>query len=208
MDKILDALVKVARPIILESFSVDSCIASTRIAVDVLRYFEITAEPLPLIVTVFNAETVRLAHEGKTLEEIGKIKNQSKVTDDGGPWSVGIGTGWSMKSTNGSEPWAGHLVAAIPGKHIIVDLSIDQAARPHKNMHLEPFWTQVEDEWWGGDKPVTELNNAGMSMILDRVAADPQGFLTSPNWKLSGLYRATFKDATGKIIRAIKKEIA
>ena len=113
-----------------------------------------------------------------------------------------------MKSTNGSKPWAGHLVAALPDDHIIVDLSIDQVTRPHKNMHLEPFWTRVEDEWWGGDKPVTELNSAGMSMILDRVAADPKGFLTSPNWKLSGIYRSTFKDTTGRIIRAIKKEIA
>lgn len=204
----MDALVKVARPIILESFDDDSCVASTRIAIDALAYFGIAAEPLPLTVTLLNAETVRLANEGLSFDEIGKIQGQSKVTDEGGPWGIAVGTGRSMKSKNGRKPWAGHLVATIAAEHILIDLSIDQATRTHKNMHLEPFWTRVEDDWWDGSKSVTELNNAGMSMILDRNAADPRGFLTSPNWKLSGNYRATFRDATGKIIRAIKKEIA
>jgi hypothetical protein len=207
VDDVLDALVGVARPIILSEFRKDSCIASTRVAIDALAYFGVKAEPLPVIATIFNAEAAAILNGGGTLEELAAAQQEKELDEPGGPWSLAIGTGHSR---NNDRPiWEGHLVAAIPDEQVFIDLSIDQAARPTKGMNFEPYWTRVEDDhWWNGEETLHQLTHEnGMVLIMDRRAADPEGFKASNNWKATGHMKSVMRDVTGKVIRAMKTEL-
>lgn len=201
---ILDALIMVARPIIREHFRPDSCIASTRVTIDVLRYFGILAEPLPVNALVFNPEAAAMIVNGSTDADVAeKLATQSDA-DTGGVWSVGVGMG----SPAGEGKWAGHLVAAIPEQQIVVDLSLDQASRPHKNMVLSPYWAHIGDmKWWAGETRFPHSSADGSLVWLGRGCANPNGFTDSPNWRKQN-QKLLFTSMVGQIIRKIRSELA
>lgn len=199
---VLDALTTHGRPILLEEFRADSCIASTKIGIEVLAYFGMRSEPLPIAAMLFNAEAVGMLEQGTAMEELRSVMAAIPLDAPGGPWSLGLGAG-------GYEPgmWAGHLVIALPQHQTIVDLSADQAARPHKNLNLEPFHAVIDSPlWWTGEDPVATFTGTdGSTLILDRRAPDPEGYRTSPNWQASGATNPSlYKSLTGRIIRAVK----
>lgn len=201
---VLDALVEVARPIILEEFNLDSCIATTRIGIDVLDYFGIKATALPISAVVFNKEALDLLTSGTSMEDLKAIMAAIPIDEPGGPWSIGVGAGGPLKHND----WAGHLIATIPEASTIIDLSIDQASRPHKNFTLVPYHAVLdEDDWWSGKEPMATFSNAdGCYLLLDRRVPDPVGYLSSPNWKRTSNVEGgkPFKALTGRIIRAVK----
>lgn len=202
---VLDALTEVARPLILEHFTPDSCIASTRIGIDTLTYFGIRSEPLPITAVLFNADAMDLLQQGVSMEDLKERMNALSADAEGGPWSLGLGVG-----TQQPGAWAGHLVIAIPQHHAVVDLSADQASRPHKNMPMQPYHVSIEDpEWWEGSQPVATFTTShGTALILDRRAADPHGYTRTPNWAMTGsTNRAFYKDLTGRVIRAVRAAV-
>ena len=125
-DVVVDALCRVGRPIILRYASPDSCIASCRIGMDVLRMFGIRSHPIAVKAAVFN-------QKGHEFMDSGHPDWVRQGRD--GAHSVGIGYG-------GPDPrkWDGHLVLLVRGR-LLLDLSIDQAARPDKGIYLHAFRT-------------------------------------------------------------------
>lgn len=199
---VLDALTEVARPLILEHFNPDSCIASTRVGIDALAYFGMRGEPLPVTGVLFNPEAMNLLQQGMSMDDLKKQMDAIPADADGGPWSLGLGVG-----TQQPGAWAGHLVVALPQQHAVVDLSADQASRPHKNMPVQPYHVVIEDpEWWEGTQPMATFTTAnGTALILDRRTADPDGYRLTPNWTMTGsTSKAFFKDLTGRVIRAVR----
>ena len=197
---------------IREHFNLDSCIASTRIGLDVLDYFGIVAAPMPLAVLIFNEEAIQLLEGGMGMDELAQHLRSIPKSEAGTPWSIGLGYGGDPEPGK----WAGHLVAAVPHARTLVDLSIKQAERTQKGLIFnEPMlWLCDDDEWWAGRKLVSEPmmyadddNKRRLLAIFD--TEDRQGELqkykTTGNWnrRPPSIYRQT----AGKIIRAIKADL-
>jgi hypothetical protein len=210
--EVVTALAKVGRPPILEYFGKRSCIASTRIGLDVLEYFGVRAEPMPLFVLVLNGEALDLAAQGMSQPELQAEMLKYGLDEPGGPWGIGVGA-----EIENSADWAGHLMVAVPDERLLLDLSLDQASRPHKGLPF-PEEGQVfpvfDEPWWNGERSRTsftgQVHDLRMALLLDRDCADPQGFKRSPNWRRQGAQdaRRAFREVTGTIIRLVKDELA
>lgn len=200
--RVLDAVTTHARPILLENFRPDSCIASTKVGIDVLAYFGLRGQPMAVSAMLFNAEAMRLLSEGTSMEDLHAMMTAIPADQSGGPWSLGLGVGAQQPGA-----WAGHLVIALPDYRTIVDLSADQASRPHKNMTVETFHAVIDNpDWWSGTDPLVSFETSdGATLMLDRRTPDPDGYRTAPNWRATGSSSpALYKSMTGRIIRAVK----
>jgi hypothetical protein len=177
-DFLFGALIGIGRPTILRVARPDSCILSTSIGIDVLTRFGCEAWPLPIKTIVGNqAWAERYEAEGMPMRpEIG----QRWFAE--GAHSVGIG--YSDGNTAGS--WGGHLViVALPQKDAepcIIDLSLDQATRPEKDLLVEPFWGRVEPDFLKG-KSVAKTRFPNGCVALMEATPDDQSYRQSPNWK-------------------------
>lgn len=209
--EVVAALIKVARPVILSMFDARSCIASTRIGIDALDYFGVQAVPVPLSIVVFNTEALEMLHAGKDLPEIQAEALKYDATDQGGPWTMGVGA--EIENSNG---WAGHLVVGLPQMRLLLDLAFDQVSRPLKGLTFtEPqLFPVVDTDWWLKEKRYVELEGTSegreILLILDNEAPDPEGYKRSPNWRrASSKYgsRRVFQELTGQIIRLMKDEL-
>jgi len=131
---VLQAMIQVARPIILQSYTPDCCIEATWIAIEVLRRFGAEAVPLPVQVALFNGPAWRLHGLGFRIDGLA-WKTQSA-------WSVGVGYG----TTSAPDRWNGHLVAIVPTDDgdWLLDLSIGQAHRPGRNLDVGPMLLTAE----------------------------------------------------------------
>jgi hypothetical protein len=206
---VLDALVRHARPIIREYFSADSCIASTRIGLDVLEFFGLHGQPMPVMLAVWNADALALI-ERVGIDQAGPQILAQPLDQTGGPWTVGIG---ARPEGNDTRPggWNGHLVIGLPRHDVLVDLSVDQASRPLKNIHLQPLWTQPGADWWHGGPEVQAVTGLdyGTALTYRHLTAGGDGYRASPNWKRRAGTNgpALFRTLTGRIIRQIKNDL-
>lgn len=184
---IIEKLMVVGRTEILKDFRPDSCIVSTAIGIDVLTYFGILAEPLPIKMSMFNAPYVKRIDSG------GEFPNREILIRWGkedGSYSVGIGYG-----ENQPNKWAGHLVILVENSWLI-DLSIDQANRPAYNMMFSPIAVEIDQDFLLGKTPrIVKENDCVIRMetIRDR------GFLSSPDW--------AFKDRRSYLVNKIIQKI-
>lgn len=219
---VLDGLTRYVRQPMLESgFGLDSCIAATRIAIDVMEYFDIKAEPMPLAIFLMNGEALALAEGGATLEDIKVETHKYTVAQPGGPWTIGLGAA-AAAGQERPGTWPGHLVAALPDMQLLVDLSCDQVSRPHKGMTMEPMlWKVADDDWWAGrevrSKPMAYESDEGERILAWFDREDYTGrhdeFRRSTNWRRTSKIdrvetEASFRRITGDAIRKIKADLA
>lgn len=200
------AMQRLARPVIREHFNADSCIASTRIGINVLRHFGVGAKPLPLSVLVINAEGSRIMRE-EGVDAYRDAINAAQPGDKGGPWSIGVGSQRSPLDI-ALDAWQGHLIIEIPQFRTYMDLSIDQANRPLKDIELTPhFFTVDEDDpWLTGEIPIMEMHTEDdVTMVLDRRAPDPEGFRKSTNWNGNNGMSAVLALCTNEIVSEVEK---
>lgn len=208
---VLAALAKVGRPPMLEYFGRRSCIAATRIGLDVLDYFGVRAEAIPLFVVVMNGEALDLLEQGLSQQELMVEMQKLGPDEPGGPWSIGVGA-----QIENSRDWAGHLVIGVPDERLILDLSFDQASRPHKDLPFPDegqLFPVPDEDWWARRKPRAAFSGSvdgrRVGLLLDHNTNDPDGYKRSQNWRRDGRSggRAAFREVTGNVIRAIKDEL-
>jgi hypothetical protein len=120
-DRICELLCKFGREEILKWFKVDSCIASTKVAIKVLSHFRIGARPQACMFEVMNPKFVELFIE----KGYPKSKEEGEAWLAAGAYSVAI-----------DDSGLSHVVAIVLDS-VLIDLSIDQACRPHKQIALE-----------------------------------------------------------------------
>jgi hypothetical protein len=102
-----------------------SCIAATRIGLEVLRAFGVVGYPTPVTVAAFN-RAGWLAFQREPDQPV----TESDIPN---AWAVGIvGTG-AVDQQTGS--WDGHLVLHV--NRYLVDLSADQLSRPQRNLPVD-----------------------------------------------------------------------
>lgn len=142
------------RPLILQRFRPDSCIATTRAVVEVLHYFGQAARVQPVRVCAWNAEAAALV--------------AAKVTMSAWPrsaWSVGV-TGTDQVAPDGV--WDGHLVA-VTTTHL-VDASLDQFSRPHKGIVLDAAAFELAPDWATAGR-MAMRQPAGQVLCYERMTA-------------------------------------
>jgi hypothetical protein len=173
-EKVIELLLEIAREEIIVDFNKDSCIASAAVAIDVLSHYHILANPLPVRVIVCNKAMVdRVNLEDRLPRDQAESK---KWEDECGAYSIGIGYGAKRIGK-----WPGHLVA-LTEDNLMIDLSIDQANRPHRDIFLHPFAAQVDEEFLRGEVSCTGQINDCM-LKYDAVPGN-DAFRQSPNWCL------------------------
>ena len=167
IEKHINLLLKHARAEILRYYRIDSCIISTRVAVEVMKQLGYAAYPQSVACSVYNAAMV------KRIQKLGWPSSQEEfqawIKEDPSIWSVAIG-----HRHPGETGFVGHLVAIIE-KNILVDLSLDQASRPQYNMELCPYARIVTDEFLKGEKSVAIVNDMAIAYEITNES----------DWKLS-----------------------
>jgi hypothetical protein len=134
--RVVDAYAEVARPLMLEHMRPESCIAATRITVDVLAVYDVPARPCRVILSLHNRAWMELA------ERLGRPPTIDEQV--GGPaWSVGVGVPGEpddprIVQRQVHAPWDGHLVALALSDTVLLDASIDQASRPQHDLEIPP----------------------------------------------------------------------
>ena len=206
---LMQALIDVGRPIILESFSPDSCIASTRIGLAVLTYFGIAAKEYPVSITVLNKDAMQfLAEHDGDLFALKAETMKYAVEDRGGPWTVGLGApDLPELRPNGTVGWPGHLVIGMRRWDRLLDLSLDQVSRPHKNMPLGATMIDVPEHWWDitEERQPTVLTDGTSGTVLLLMHRHDTNYRKAPNWKgISGGDKYTMRAVTAQIIKALR----
>lgn len=120
-----------------------SCVAATRVGLDVLGYFGIAARPTAVAYMAFSPESAAWhdAHPDAPPEQVAPVG-----------WSVGTYGAGQLRGEQGGREWDGHLVVVAPSLDRLLDLSIDQANRPHRGLHLPtPLVLPHPAGWWDAD---------------------------------------------------------
>lgn len=170
-DVIVETLLQDGREEILRAYHLDSCIATTKIIIDVLAHFHYLAQPLSVKVMAFNPAFVQRIESGAEFPKTSEISKQWSEED--GSWSIGIGYGRS-----GPNKWPGHLVAVL--QNCMIDASLDQASRPQRNINLGSSVFEIPVEFiHGKEEFVCEIDG---SVVKYTAFPNDQSYQLSPNW--------------------------
>lgn len=120
-----------------------ACILATRTACEALSYFSIKAVALPVQVGVHNAVLMQQLDAGLEPDW------------ESGAWGVGIDPDKTPTVPGG---WNGHLVAHLPEHDTFIDLTLDQFARPAKNINVQPLIAGFGPELLDGIAGSYEMN--------------------------------------------------
>lgn len=144
---------------IVQGYSVDSCIATTRATVAALRVLGIDVFPLSASVAVVNAPVYAWAEEHGRFPAIGT----EEYPEDG----------YALAVTQ-------HVVAIAERKYIL-DFSIDQATREEKGIILEPLVIPCGEPWLRGRGGHIVFRHQGTVLYYTAKPGDGW-FRDSPNW--------------------------
>lgn len=166
------------RAIINTEYSIDSCIATSRIMSEVFARFGVASNTIPVQVIIGNpvASYYLLGKENDnpmTPDEIESLKEM-------GGYFISIGT----KGEDLPNRFDGHVVVETVddfGNVYLIDLSIDQASRPEKKIMAFPFVALLEAQLHKSDGVMFNTPDGGF--IRYDYMRDISRFKDSPDWK-------------------------
>lgn len=154
-----------------------SCIASTKVTLEVLRELGVLARPMICSVQAFNKPMADRLDRG----EVPTADDAWTWWEEDGSWSVGV------QIQDPPQPGAlgAHLVAIVQ-RSLLVDASLDQMDRPQRGIRLGPSVFGMPDEQYrhfmdGGQVAVTD--NEGTVIVYVASPMDRR-FQESKDWVL------------------------
>jgi hypothetical protein len=202
IQRVVDTIEKVAREEIRKDFRADSCIASTRVVIRVLKHFGIEAQPFPVKLMVFNAAFVRQL-------ELGNRPPQGETQlaawcEKYGAWSVGVGFNPSDPTAGAGDPgYVGHLIAVLPTYWLAVDASADQADRPRHGINMPGVMTfPITPKFLNGQGSVFAASPDG-AFLEYKPDLGNLGHRVSPDWNDKTRTKRSIK----AIIRAVESSL-
>jgi len=211
---IIAAATDTIRPLVLEYFAADSCVATVRVTLDTLSYFGIIAKPMPVQVVILNSEAVCQLKQGVTLEMLHEEMQRRTPEEEGGAWSVGLGV------TSDPHNPGRHLAAWVPSFNLCLDYSLDQASRPHKGLTLSPAAFGIDPLEYLMEEHRISAGYSFRTTLRQPVPYGPaelqyqttdDWFRGSPNWRRTSTIHpgaaGVFKEIVGKAIRQIRKNL-
>jgi hypothetical protein len=176
IEAVLDQLIR-AYPALaeLEGFSKDSCILACRAATDALRPAGFRVRPFGCQALITNQAFMD-----------GAAENPDDPLAAQGAWSVGIGFGPAARDVGDPHRFNGHAVLLVQDRYI-VDLTIDQAARSERDIHVAPCWHEIP----GNSRTTVLSGREGIAFrfngayITYRMRPDVTARLvTAPDWTM------------------------
>jgi hypothetical protein len=153
-----------------EGFGRGTCILHTRLAIMRARQDGIRARALACRVHVQNAEWVALT------ERLGHPPTEADF-EGTEAWAMGIGFGQG----EGRPGYDAHVVTVVEERYVL-DLTIDQANRPQRNILLRPGHFEARDGFLDGEVGIGYEQKG--SHVLYTALPDERGYLTVPDWTM------------------------
>jgi len=157
--RVANWLVMHAREPMLAEYTPDSCIAATRLCVTLATAAGVAARPLPLRAVAANRATTK----DWTRTGVLPTAHPNRPLDPHAPWAVGIGFG-PPDADPASRPgrYNGHLACLLEPDEpdamaCLVDLALDQAARPERFLVLGAVSLPVSAEFLAGQSVAYRL---------------------------------------------------
>lgn len=174
----------------------DSCIASTRMVMEVARYFALPRiMPIAVSTAVFNRlafEEYQAWHSLSPEEQA--VTPMQLVIDES--WAVGI----EGDDTNTGGRWNGHLIAQI--QDLFVDFSLDQFSRPEHDMATTAAIFPIQNIWYEHGVAVYQRED-GVAVVY-RHMENAQNYRNAPDWTNFQRWRPVM----GRLIKKLKEELA
>lgn len=187
---VVEALVDTARPIIRETWGPKSCIASARVGILALQRYGIRARPVPCDVTAYSPGYIA------QIEKLGRVpetRDELKAWwDDARAWAI---------AATGDEEGTGHVVIAI-GSVTLIDLALDQLARPERDIVIHGPLLGVMPRGWDHDG-AKHAAQIGDTWVAYRATPDNKLFLRAPDWTRMERFQRPVVD----VCRAIEEKI-
>jgi len=199
VDRIARVLLQHARPIILESYAPNCCIASTAIALSVFRCFGIHAVPASVEMALVNrplaARLLERSNDFPTREEVVAWEPID------GSWAMGLGFPPDSRAIGGAPTdshWPGHLVTYVE-KRLLLDLTLGQATRPDRGMTYGPSVFPLTT--FSATRYLSyEAGDSGI--ILLRWKPDDRSYEPTPDW------RRDHGPIVKRLVKIVHKEVA
>jgi hypothetical protein len=155
-----------------------SCILHTRLAVMRARKDGIRARALACRVEVLNPEWIALR------DRLGREPTSAEWTANPQAWSMGIGFGagevpLATLDARRRDGYDAHVVTVVEERHVL-DLTIDQANRPQKNIKLRPGFFDASPAFLAGEVGIGYVQNGCEVRYMP--IPDERGYLTVPDW--------------------------
>lgn len=172
-----------ARPLILRRAIPQSCIGSTRVAVDYLRERGVAARPLSVRLAVFNplhtACLIAAKDDAGIAADLQELYKDEPAYRASGLWGIGLGYSRLAGDAVPAERWDGHVVCIVE-ERLLLDLSLDQVNRPQRNIQLGPVAIPVTSEWLAISYP-GEAIEAGCMLRYEALPHD-RSFEDGVDW--------------------------
>jgi hypothetical protein len=196
IERLLRRAVEVVPDVMTEhGFGRHTCILHTRVAVLALRALDVDARPLAVKLRAISPELARRLSCGERPDE----RTAAQWAADG-CWEVVIGFG---TNENPSAPppgqtrgYEGHLLVAAG--QLVADLTLDQTARPERNLLLDPVMASVSREFLRGKEPLV-LQSENGSVAVFEAQPDERSFLRAPDWQKVGPSDVLVRDSVQRI---------
>lgn len=191
-EKVIEALVKVARPIMLRGvgewrYGRDSCIAACRIGALSLHHFNVQARVIGVSYIILNAAYITQVNETKHVPE-----DASELRDDA--HSLAIGVDWNDTDN------MGHFALAC-GPRLLVDLTIDQVSRPDRGLVFDqPLVASMPAGWQSSDE--RHWTHTEAYSFAARAEPQNKNFVRSRDWTL----RSRYEPFVRAVIAAMERE--
>jgi hypothetical protein len=167
----LTTLAAVVRAEVLRHLRPDSCIATTRLLLDVLARERITAYALAVDARVANMAAERLLAAGAGADS----PDGRAAWEAAGAWVVAIERGEAAP-----DRWAGHLVA-VAERRFLVDAALDQAARPERGIAIMgPVVAPVGEPFLRGREGL--VGQLGATTVRYRARPGDRSYRAAPDW--------------------------
>jgi hypothetical protein len=187
--QIVEAFAQVAQPIIrYASHDVDSCIVSTRIAVDVFHHFRLLARPLVARKVVFNEAALRLTPDATAADYAKACIVRVGYGD--GPVPTGF--------------WSGHLVAVVE-REFLVDSVADQANVRDSGIELPGVLLHTVDNAFLSARSKLYGSYGGCGVRYEAFPVE-RSYTSTPDWRRQP--SADGESRTQEGVRAIIREVS
>lgn len=191
LQSILERFASIARPEILRDHLPHSCIASTWIAIQVIRQLGFAAHPLEVRLSVGNAAYRRLC------DQFGPPKTHDQLEQwfrQYGAYVAGVGF------DDAPIRIGGHLVAVVDA-HFLVDASIDHVAAPSHDLNFPAvLWGPVDPLFLSGMRPLQRMDVLGLFIEYSRPPV-AWCYETSYDWR----HNPETDSAVSRILAAINR---
>jgi hypothetical protein len=169
-----------ATPVLKREFRNDRCLNSTRICLEVMKAFNVSAYPMSVTTLALNKEWRDIS------AKLGRFPTEEEWSGTNA-WAVGLDAREDPSDIE-RNAWAGHLIAIVQ-KEWLVDASAIQISRPEKKMSIPDVFVGWVPKWFPkGRSSMTFESEEGAHLVYrarpdDRSWATLDGFQKSP-WNM------------------------